>query len=100
MLKAGIKDPVAIQKGVAVYTEVGTRHVSIPLADAELEKKSLADLVTVANQMGIQGAPTMSRQDLISSILKVRVRGPVTVEYVETFDDGRHLLAQTQAVLR
>ena len=100
VLKAGIKDPVAIQKGVAVYTEVGTRHVSIPLADAELEKKSLADLVTLANQMGIQGAPTMSRQDLISSILKVRVRGPVTVEYVETFDDGRHLLAQTQAVLR
>jgi P pilus assembly chaperone PapD len=100
VLKAGVKDPVAIQKGVAVYTEIGTRHVSIPLADAELEKKNLADLVTVANQMGIQGAPTMSRQDLISSILKVRVRGPVTVEYVETFDDGRHLLAQTQAVLR
>src|SRR5438270_8464495 len=66
VLKAGIKDPVAIQKGVAVYTEVGTRHVSIPLADAELEKKSLADLVTLANRMGIQGAPTMSRQDLIS----------------------------------
>src|SRR3954447_11140189 len=100
VLKAGVKDPVAIQKGVAVYTEIGPRHVSIPLADAELEKKNLADLVTVANQMGIQGAPTMSRQDLISSILKVRVRGPVTVEYVETFDDGRHLLAQTQAVLR
>jgi P pilus assembly chaperone PapD len=66
VLKAGVKDPVAIQKGVAVYTEIGTRHVSIPLADA----------------------------------YKNGVTGPVTVEYVETFDDGRHLLAQTQAVLR
>src|SRR5947209_5693824 len=66
VLKAGVKDPVAIQKGVAVYTEIGTRHVSIPLADA----------------------------------YKSGVTGPVTVEYVETFDDGRHLLAQTQAVLR
>ena len=66
VLKAGVKDPVAIQKGVAVYTEIGTRHVSIPFADA----------------------------------YKSGVTGPVTVEYVETFDDGRHLLAQTQAVLR
>jgi P pilus assembly chaperone PapD len=65
VLKAGVKDPVAIQKGVAVYTEVGRRHVSIPLSDAY---KSLT--------------------------------GPVTVEYIETFDDGSHLLAQTQAVLR
>jgi hypothetical protein len=27
-------------------------------------------------------------------------RGPVTVQYVETFDDGSHVLAQTDAVLR
>ena len=31
VLKAGIKDPIALQKGVAIYTEVGKRHVSIPL---------------------------------------------------------------------
>ena len=66
VLKAGIKDPVALQKGVAVYTEIGRRHVSIPLADA----------------------------------YKNGLTGPVTVEYIETFDDGTHLLAQTQAVLR
>jgi P pilus assembly chaperone PapD len=66
VLKAGVKDPVAIQKGVAVYTEVGQRHVSIPLTDE----------------------------------YKNGITGPVTVEYVETFDDGRHVLAQTQAVLR
>ena len=66
VLKAGVKDPIAQQKGVAVYTEVGRRHVSIPLADA----------------------------------YKSGLTGPVTVEYIETFDDGTHLLAQTQAVLR
>jgi P pilus assembly chaperone PapD len=66
VLKAGVKDPIAIQKGVAVYTEVGKRHVSVPVADA----------------------------------FKASAAGPVTVEYIETYDDGRHLIAQTQAVLR
>ena len=66
VLKAGVKDPVAIQKGIAIYTEVGKRHVSIPLAAA----------------------------------YRNGITGPVTVEYIETFDDGTHLLAQTQAVLR
>jgi P pilus assembly chaperone PapD len=66
VLKAGVKDPIAIQKGVAIYTEVGKRHVSVPVADA----------------------------------FKASAAGPVTVEYIETYDDGRHLIAQTQAVLR
>lgn len=66
VLKAGTKEPIAIQKGVAVYTEIKTRHVSIPIAD---NYRNLAS-------------------------------GPVTVEYIETYDDGSHLLAQTQAVLR
>lgn len=64
--KAGLKEPVADAKGVAIYTEIGTRHVSIPVA---ADKRSEAT-------------------------------GPVTVEYIETFDDGTHMLAQTQAVLR
>jgi hypothetical protein len=66
VLKAGVKDPIAIQKGIAVYTEIGKRHVSVPIADS----------------------------------YKGQVAGPVTVEYIETFDDGSHLLAQTQTVLR
>jgi hypothetical protein len=36
----------------------------------------------------------------LSDAYKSGLTGPVTVEYVETFDDGTHLLAQTQAVLR
>ena len=66
VLKAGAKDPIAIQKGVAVYTEVGQRHVSVP----------------------------------IPASLRGAANGSVTVEYLETFDDGTHLLAETQAVLR
>lgn len=66
VLKAGIKEPIAVQKGIAVYTEVGRRHVSIPVQEK----------------------------------YKSQASGAVTVEYVETFDEGSHVLAQTQAVLR
>lgn len=66
VLKAGVKDPIAIQKAVAVYTEVGARHVEVP----------------------------------ISADYKGEVAGPVTVQYVETFDDGSHVIAETKTVLR
>jgi P pilus assembly chaperone PapD len=66
VLKAGVKDPIALQKAVAVYTEVGTRHVAIP----------------------------------VDEDFKGSVAGPVTVQYLETFDDGSQKLAETQAVLR
>ena len=32
VLKAGVKDPVAIQKAVAVYTEIGSRHLEVPVS--------------------------------------------------------------------
>ncbi len=66
VLRAGVKDPIALQKGVAVYTEVNKRKVLIPVSPA----------------------------------YKGELSGPVTVQYVETFDDGSHVLAETQAVLR
>jgi P pilus assembly chaperone PapD len=66
VLKPGVKDPVALQKGVAVYTEVNGRHVDVP----------------------------------VNPSFKGSLAGPVTVQYVETFDDGSHVMAETQAVLR
>lgn len=66
VLKAGLKDPIAIQKGIAVYTDVGKRHVSIP----------------------------------VQAKYKNQASGSVTVQYVETFDEGSHVLAETQAILR
>lgn len=66
IVKSGVKDPIALQKAVAVYTEINTRHLSLP----------------------------------ISPSLKGDAAGPVTVQYVETSDDGAHVIAETQAVLR
>jgi hypothetical protein len=66
VLKPGIKDPIALQRAVAVYTDVDARDVIIPVADS----------------------------------FKGQLAGPVTVQYVETFDDGTKTLAETQAVLR
>lgn len=43
--KPGVKDPIAIQKAVAIYTEVGKRHVTIPVADTY--KGELTGPVTV-----------------------------------------------------
>lgn len=66
VLKPGVKDPIAIQKAVAIYTDVGTRRVTIPVDEQ----------------------------------FKGQLAGPVTVRYVETFDDGKQKIAETQAVLR
>ncbi|MGE5561761.1 MAG: molecular chaperone [Bacillota bacterium] len=66
VLKPGVKDPIAVQKSVAVYTELGTRHVEIP----------------------------------VDPDYKGEVAGPVTVQYLETYDDGNQKIAETQAVLR
>jgi hypothetical protein len=66
VLKPGVKDPIAVNRTVAVYTEVNMRHVSIPVDQ---------------NYKGV-------------------LAGPVTVQYVEIYDDGRQKLAESQAVLR
>ena len=66
VFKPGVRDPIAIQKAVAVYKELAMRHVSIPVDEA----------------------------------FKGVLSGPVTVQYVETYDDGSHTIAETQAVLR
>ena len=66
VLKAGVKDPIAIQKAVAVYTDISTRRVTIP----------------------------------VDENYKGDLSGPVTVEYIETYDDGNSKIAETQAVLR
>ncbi|MGN6155806.1 MAG: fimbrial biogenesis chaperone [Sphingomicrobium sp.] len=66
VLKAGVKDPIALSRAVAVYTEINKRQVLVPIDE------------------NYKGA----------------LSGPVTVEYVETYDDGSKTIAQTQAVLR
>ena len=66
VFKAGIKEPIAIQRGVAIYTEIETRHMVIPLNPA----------------------------------LATSAAGPVTVDFVESTDNGPVSLAETKTVLR
>jgi P pilus assembly chaperone PapD len=66
VLKPGIKTPIAVQKSVAVYTELTKRHVSVP----------------------------------VDENYKGELSGPVTVQYVETYEDGNQKIAETQAVLQ
>jgi P pilus assembly chaperone PapD len=66
VMKPGIKDPVALQRAIAVYTELNERQVIVPVEE------------------GFTG----------------QLAGPVTVQYVETYDDGSKTIAETQAVLR
>jgi hypothetical protein len=66
VVKDGVKDPIALQKAVAVYTEINTRHMTLP----------------------------------VNAGFKGELAGRVTVQYVETGDDGSHVIAETQAVLR
>jgi P pilus assembly chaperone PapD len=66
VLKPGVKTPIAVQKSVAVYTELTKRHVSVPVGE---------------NYKG-------------------ELSGPVTVQYVETYEDGNQKIAETQAVLQ
>jgi len=40
VLKAGVADPIALVNGIAVYTEVGQRSVTIPIDPAQLANAS------------------------------------------------------------
>jgi P pilus assembly chaperone PapD len=66
VLKPGVKDPIGVQRAVAVYTEIDRRSVVVPVSEA----------------------------------FKGAIAGPVTVQYIETYDDGTKTIAETQAVLR
>jgi len=66
VLKPGVKDPIADEGAVAVYTEISDRKIQVPV-----DENYKGDLT-----------------------------GPVTVDYIEKYDDGQKTIAETQAVLR
>jgi len=66
VFKPGVVEPIALQRGVAVYKEISDRTVTIPVSDK------------------YTGA----------------LSGPVTVQYVESAEEGGRTLAETQVVLR
>jgi hypothetical protein len=65
VLKAGLSAPLAVQRGVAVYTELDKRQVVVPV------DPNYSDLI----------------------------KGPVTVQYLETVDGKTTVLAETSAIL-
>jgi len=66
VFKPGLTEPIAQQRGVAVYKEIAGRTVTIPVSDKFVGALS----------------------------------GPVTVQYVESAEEGGRTLAETKAVLR
>ena len=57
----------------------------------ELKKKTPADLVAMAEEMGVEGASTLRKQDLMFSILKVQAENGVEIMgagTIEVLNDG------------
>ena len=66
----------------------------------DLKQKSPADLVAQAEEMGIEGASTMRKQDLMFSILKVRAESGAEINgqgTIEVLNDGFGFLRSPEA---
>ena len=66
----------------------------------DLKQKTPADLVAQAEEMGIEGASTMRKQDLMFSILKVRAESGAEINgqgTIEVLNDGFGFLRSPEA---
>jgi transcription termination factor Rho len=66
----------------------------------ELKKKAPAELVAMAEEMGVEGASTMRKQDLMFSILKIQADNGVEIMgagTVEVLNDGFGFLRSPEA---
>jgi len=66
----------------------------------ELKKKTPAELVAMAEEMGVEGASTMRKQDLMFSILKVQAENGVEIMgscTIEVLNDGFGFLRSPEA---
>ena len=66
----------------------------------DLKQKTPADLVAMAEEMGIEGASTMRKQDLMFSILKVRAESGAEIMgqgTIEVLNDGFGFLRSPEA---
>ncbi|HVM23138.1 MAG TPA: transcription termination factor Rho [Sphingomicrobium sp.] len=66
----------------------------------ELKKKTPAELVATAEEMGVEGASTMRKQDLMFSILKVQAENGVEIMgagTIEVLNDGFGFLRSPEA---
>ena len=66
----------------------------------ELKKQTPADLVTMAEELGVEGASTMRKQDLMFSILKIRAENGAEIMgagTIEVLNDGFGFLRSPEA---
>ena len=66
----------------------------------DLKKNTPAELVAMAEEMGIEGASTLRKQDLMFSILKVRAESGAEIMgmgTVEVLNDGFGFLRSPEA---
>ena len=64
VLKAGIKDPIAVQRGIAIYTDVGERSLTIPVE--EKSASAATGKVTVQYvEPGDNGMLTLAETDAV-----------------------------------
>ena len=66
----------------------------------DLKKKTPADLVAMAEEMGVEGASTLRKQDLMFSILKVQAENGVEIMgagTIEVLNDGFGFLRSPEA---
>ncbi len=66
----------------------------------DLKQKTPAELVTTAEELGVEGASTMRKQDLMFSILKVRAESGAEIMgmgTIEVLNDGFGFLRSPEA---
>ena len=66
----------------------------------ELKKKTPAELVAMSEEMGVEGASTMRKQDLMFSILKIQAENGVEIMgsgTIEVLNDGFGFLRSPEA---
>jgi transcription termination factor Rho len=66
----------------------------------DLKKQTPAELVTMAEELGVEGASTLRKQDLMFSILKVRAETGAEINgsgTIEVLNDGFGFLRSPEA---
>ena len=64
VLKAGIKDPIAVQRGIAIYTDVGERSLTIPV-DEKYASAATGRVTVQYVEPGDNGMLTLAETDAV-----------------------------------
>ena len=64
VMKAGIKDPIAVQRGIAVYTEVGERSLTVPV-DEKYASQAIGRVTVQYVEPSDNGPLTIAETDAV-----------------------------------